>query len=72
MGENKKSYIYEFYYSEDSWLMEIEAPRKKVEKLLDEYRKTDPEGYNDWDWEAFLKKKGIKFRGLKPNYVIYF
>ena len=69
--------IYEFYYDdgdeEDVFWMEIDADKETVEKLLDEYRKSDPVGYNDLDWLDFLVDiKGIKARFIEPDYSLYF
>jgi len=66
--------IYAFYYDggETEFWMEIEADKETVEKLLNEYRESDPEEYNDLDWCEFLKSKGIKARFLDPDYYIYF
>jgi len=62
--------IYCFYYDDGKmeFLMEIEADLKTVEKLLDEYRETDPEYYNNLDWLTFLHKRGIKARFLEPDF----
>jgi len=64
--------IYEFYWSEESFLMEIDADKDIVEKLLDEYRASDKEGYNDIDWGDFLVKRGIRARFLQPTEELYF
>ena len=66
--------IYEFYWGhheDERFLMEIDADKETVEKLLNEYRATD-EGYNNADWCDFLEKKGIKAKGLQPEHSIYF
>jgi len=65
--------IYEFYWDggDESVLVEIEAEKKQVEKLLDEYRNSD-EYYNIEDFMDFLSEKGIKARILEPDYSIYF
>lgn len=49
--------IYEFYWSDDSVLVEIDAKPKKVEKELDKYRKQHEEDYNIEDWIKYLNKK---------------
>jgi len=67
--------IYEFewgHHTDERFLMEIEADKKTVQKLLDEYRASDPEGYNNTDWCDFLEQKGIKARGLPPEATFYF
>jgi len=64
--------IYEFYYCDASFLMEIEADREAVERLLNEYRESDPEGYSDYGWLEFLEKRGIKARILDAEHSIYF
>jgi hypothetical protein len=63
--------IYRFWYSDGEFLMEIEAKTRIVKKLLNEYRKSNPE-YNDEEWLRFLRKKGIKARFIKPRISIYF
>jgi len=63
--------IYEFWWSEGSFLMDIDADKKTVEELLDEYRASD-EYYNDIDWRDFLVKRGIKARFLEPEEKLYF
>jgi hypothetical protein len=63
--------IYRFWYSDGEFLMEIEAKTRIVKKLLNEYRKSNPEEYNDEEWLKFLKKKGIKAKFVKPI-SIYF
>jgi len=64
--------IYLFYDSDITFLMEIEADRETVEKLLNEYREADPEGYNDCEWLEFLEEKGIKARKLDADHSLYF
>jgi hypothetical protein len=68
--------IVKFWYGdgdeEESFLMEIKASKERIMKLLEEYRKTDPEGYNDWEFLEFLKKNGVKARIIEPDEVIYF
>jgi hypothetical protein len=68
--------IVKFWYGggseEESFLMEIKADRKTIMKLLNEYRKTNPEEYNDLEFLEFLKKKGIKARLIEPDEIIYF
>jgi hypothetical protein len=63
--------IYRFWYGNGEFLMEIEAKTRIVKKLLSEYRKANPEEYNDEEWLKFLKKKGIKAKFVKPT-SIYF
>ena len=68
-----KPYIYEFYWDdEDGFLMEIWAEKEEVKRLLDEYRNSDPEGYNAIDWYHFLRSKGIRCRFIEVDYHIYF
>jgi hypothetical protein len=64
--------IYRFWYSNGEFLMEIEAKTNVVKKLLNEYRKSNPNEYNDEEWLKFLRKKGIKARFIKPRVSIYF
>jgi hypothetical protein len=66
-----KTSIYKFWFDGGEFFMEIEAERKVVEKLLDEYRKLNEE-YNDEGWLRFLRNKGIKARFIKLKASIYF
>jgi len=63
--------IIEFYYSEDSFLMEIDADLKTIENELDAYREAD-EQYNADDWLKWLRQKGIKAKIIEPDEEIYF
>ena len=63
--------IYEFYWEDGSFLLEIDADPKTVEKLLDEYKKLD-EDYDDLGWIEFLEEKGIKVREIAPEHSFYF
>ena len=63
--------IYEFYWEEDSFLMEINADYEDVKKLLEEYKKSD-EFYNSVGWAEFLEKRGIEAKVIEPEYHIYF
>jgi hypothetical protein len=66
--------IYCFYWGKDedeSFLMEIEADKETVEKLLHEYKKLD-EYYNNADWYEFLKSKGIKAEFIEIDHYVYF
>jgi hypothetical protein len=67
-----KMAIYRFWYENGEFLMEIEAKTRIVKKLLNEYRKSNPEEYNDEEWLKFLRKKGIKAKFIKPKVSIYF
>jgi hypothetical protein len=68
--------IVKFWYGsgdeEESFLMEIKADKKTIMKLLNKYRKTNPEEYNDLEFLEFLKKNGIKARIIEPEEIIYF
>jgi len=64
--------IYNFYWSGDSFLMDIDADKKTVEKLLERYKASDKLGYNDIGWGEFLDMRGIKARFLKPEEELYF
>jgi len=45
---------------------------KEIERLLDDYRNSDPEGYNIGDFIDFLDKHGIKAEVCEPEEIIYF
>jgi len=48
--------VYEFewgHHSDERFLMEINATARVVEELLDEYRHTDPDGYNNEGFAQF-------------------
>ncbi len=66
--------IFEFWWDggEETSIMQIEADKKTVEKLLDEYRKSDPENYNIEEWCEFLNEKGIKASFIYPEFSFYF
>ena len=70
----EKGMIYGFYWDggEGGLTLEIGAEPDVVEKLLQEYRESDPEGYNNCDWIDFLREKGIYVRSLEPEKWIYF
>ena len=52
--------LYDFYYDNGKcgFVLEINADKETVEKLLGEYRDLDPDGYNDRDFQKFLREKG--------------
>jgi len=63
--------VFEFVWEEGNAIMEIEADKETVKKLLYEYRNSDPH-YNIDDWCNFLNKKGIKATIIEPEFCIYF
>lgn len=67
---------YMFYWNDgdddERFMMYIEANSKTVKKLLNEYRSSDPRGYNNFDWLDFLRKKKIKAEIIEPAEWIYF
>jgi len=67
---------YMFYWGsgdeDERFLMRIEADNEKVKCLLNEYRESDPEEYNDADFEDFLKNKGINAEIISPDEWIHF
>lgn len=69
------SNIYKFTWGSDQdemFLTEIdEHSPKKVEKLLQEYKESDPE-YNERGWIEFLNKKGIMARHLNEEVTFNF
>jgi len=67
----KSSYIYEFWWWNDTVLIEIEADKDEVEKLLETYRKGDPHHTID-SWLDFLAARGGKAKLIEPDYRIYF
>jgi len=56
--------LYDFYYDDGKtgFVLKINAERETVEKLLDEYRGLDPDGYNLDDFMDFLKEKGYEVK----------
>lgn len=54
--------LYEFYHDDGKggFVLEINADRETVEKLLNEYRGLDPDGYNERGFIDFLKEKGYE------------
>lgn len=56
--------LYDFYYDNGKagFVLEINAERETVERLLDEYRKSDPDEYNERDFIDFLKEKGYEVK----------
>jgi len=54
------------------FLARVEADSETVKKLLDEYRSSDPEGYNSDDFIEFLRAKGINAEIIEPDEWIYF
>ena len=67
---------YMFYWNdggdEERFLMKIEADSKTVKELLDKYRNSDPEGYNDWEFLEFLREHGIDAEIIEPDEWIPF
>jgi len=60
-------------HSDESLIMRIEGlTKKEIEKLLDEYRESDPEEYNGSGWEEFLRERGIEAEIIKVDEEIYF
>jgi len=53
-------------------LARIEADSETVKKLLDEYRSSNPEGYNDCGFIEFLRSHGIEAEIIEPAEWIYF
>jgi len=53
-------------------LLEIDADKETVERLLNEYRSSDEEGYNTFDFMVFLEEKGLNAREPSPDHYIYF
>jgi len=67
---------YMFYWAngrdDERFLARVEADSETVKKLLNEYRESDPEGYNSDDFINFLKKHGIDAEIIEPDEWIYF
>lgn len=64
-----------FYWGRDvdeQFIAKIEADADTVERLLDEYRRFDPEEYNRDGFIEFLKEKGIDAEIIEPDEWIYF
>jgi hypothetical protein len=45
---------------------------RSIEKLLDEYRHKDPDGYNNEGFARFIIGKGYEARLLEPEESFYF
>jgi len=59
--------IIEFYDNDDTYgRIETDVSREKIEKILDKYRKENPDEYNIDDFFIILKEK-IKFTELQLN-----
>ena len=59
--------IIEFYDNDDTYgRIETDVSREKIEKILDKYRKENPDEYNINDFFIILKEK-IKFTELQLN-----
>ena len=67
---------YMFYWcsgkDDERFLAKIEADVKTVKNLLDEYRSSDPEGYNESDFIDFIRGKGIDAEIIEAIEWIYF
>jgi hypothetical protein len=73
--KGKEPIVYCFWWGDDSndqFIMEIWAREEEVKELLNKYRASDPEGYNNADWMDFLRSRGIRCRMIVPDYYIYF
>jgi hypothetical protein len=73
--KKKTMRVYEFewgHHSDERFLMEINATARVVEKLLDEYRRKDPDGYNNEGFAQFMISKGYEARLLEPEESFYF
>jgi len=70
--------IYCFYWSDEGLveeyriLIEINADKETVKKMLDEYRSSDEEGYIIFEFMEFLEERGVEFREISPDQYIYF
>jgi len=64
--------IYEFYWSDNSTLVEInEDDKEKIEELLNKYRNNN-EDYNIDGWCDFLIKNDYVVEICQPEYSLYF
>ena len=63
---------YGFYWSDGDFILRIDTDKETVKKLLDEYKKSDSEGYNDFDFVQFLKEKGISVEVVDTEEWFYF
>lgn len=64
--------LYLFWFDEERHLAYInEEDKRKIEKLLDEYRNND-DAYNLEDWYKYLESKGYKVEGIHEDYSFYF
>lgn len=71
--------LYEFYWTDannapESQFMRIKAPKKKVQEILNKYRKEHEDDYNIEDFFQELVNNGIEARTLylEPDYEISF
>jgi len=67
---------YGFYWcdgdDDEQFIAKIDADAETVKKLLDEYRRSDPDGYNNVDFIDFLQSHGISAEIVEPEEWIYF
>jgi len=67
---------YGFYWydggDDEQFIARIDADGETVKKLLDEYRRSDPDGYNNVDFIDFLQNHGISAEIVEPEEWIYF
>jgi len=65
-----------YWYSgrddDERFLARVNADSETVKKLLNEYRKSDPEGYNSDGFINFLRERGIEAEIIDPDEWIYF
>lgn len=65
----------EFYDEEDTYgRIETEENPDRIEELLKEYKKTNPEEYNIDDFFLFLKERNVDFvqLNIEADRSIYF
>jgi len=73
--KGERSYIYQFLCGSKSgqnFLMEIWAPKNKVQDLLMEFRRNMAFDYDSDKWYDFLRSKGILARFIETDYMAYF
>ena len=71
----KSKFIYTLYWDSmegDKPLIETTCPEEEFGILMEEYEKTDEEGYNVPDFVEYLNKKHYKTRLIEPIKEFYF
>jgi hypothetical protein len=66
-------YIASLWWHTGNFLLATNLPSDQLEDMLNEYRSTNPEEYNDAEFLQFLhNKKGVHAEIIEPDYDLYF